>query len=117
MMKNEADIGIVTRAIKNCYNTMACCLMDGGQFPNHYSKQRYGYWWAVEELIKYTYQPLSLNKSKESNERNVIKSDYSHSLTSQIQYMDTVLNELMENSSKKIKKSLLATGVHLFITI
>ena len=86
------------------------------RFPNHYIKQINGYRWAVEELIKYTYQPLSLNKSKESKEHNVIKSVYSHSLTSQIQYMLFVLNELMENSSKKINKSLLATGVHLFIT-
>ena len=111
MMKTREDIGIVTRAIKNNYNYMVTNLMDGGQFPNHYSKQRYGYWWAVEELIKYTYQPLSLNKSKESKERNVIKLVYSHLITSQITYMFTVLNEQMENSSKKINKSLLATGI------
>ena len=53
---------------------MATCLMDTGQFHNHYIKQINGYRWAVEELIKYTYQPLSLHKSKESKERNVIKS-------------------------------------------
>ena len=90
---------------------MATCLMDTGQFPNHYIKQINGYRWAVEELIKYTYQPLSLNKSKESKERNVIKSVYSHLITSQITYMFTVLNEQMENSSKKINKSLLTTGI------
>ena len=90
--------------------------MDTGKFPNHYIKQINGYRWAVEEYFKYTKQTLSLNKSKESKERNVIKSDYSHLITSQITYMFTVLNELMENSSKKINKSLLATGVHLFIT-
>ncbi len=54
--------------------------------------------------------PLSLKKSKESKERNVDETYNSHSLTSQITYMFTVLNELMENTSKKINKSLLATG-------
>ena len=51
MLKNEADIGIVTRAIKNCYNTMACCLMDGGQFPTPCSKLRYGYRWSVDQYL------------------------------------------------------------------
>ena len=54
---------------------------------------------------------ILIHKSKESKEHNVIKSDYSHLITSQIQYMLSVLNELMENSSKKINKSLLTTGI------
>ena len=54
MMKNEADIGIVTNAIKNKNYYMATCLMDTGQFHNHYIKQINGYRWAVEEYFKYT---------------------------------------------------------------
>ena len=90
---------------------MATNLLDAKHFPISFIKENYGHRWTVEEYFKYVKQTLSLSKLQESKERNVIKTIYSHLITSQITYMFTILNKEMENKSKKINKSLLTTGI------
>jgi hypothetical protein len=75
--------------------------MDTVSFPISYIKRNYGNRWTVEEYFKYAKQTLSLNKLEESKERNVIKTIYSHLVTSQITYMFTILNKQMEIHRRK----------------
>ena len=110
-MKNGAGIRIVKYTINKKNYYMATNLLDAKHFPISFIKENYGHRWTVEEYFKYVKQTLSLSKLQESKERNVIKTIYSHLITSQITYMFTILNKEMENKSKKINKSLLTTGI------